>query len=147
MLDPGRCPVRDLRPWCGGPARRDYAPMSAPPGLSGEFTRLDRAESLRLLGCVPVGRLIFTVNALPAVRPVNFAVTSEMIVFRTAAGSAMARQVDQAIVAFEADELDAATCSGWSVTVTGRAAVVTDPAVAARYDTVPLVPRAPGPRD
>ena len=30
------------------------------------------AESLRLLATVPVGRLIFTVNALPAVRLMNF---------------------------------------------------------------------------
>jgi hypothetical protein len=35
--------------------------------------RLDRDECLRLLASVPVGRLIFTVNALPMVRPVNFA--------------------------------------------------------------------------
>ena len=39
----------------------------------GELTRLDRAESLRLIAGVPVGRLIFTMNALPAVRPMNFA--------------------------------------------------------------------------
>ena len=42
------------------------------PGGSGEFARLGRAESLRLLATVPVGRLIFTINALPAVRLMNF---------------------------------------------------------------------------
>jgi hypothetical protein len=31
------------------------------------------------------------------------------------------------------DELDSATSSGWSVTVTGRAVLVTDPEAAARY--------------
>ncbi len=31
------------------------------------------------------------------------------------------------MVAFEADEFDVATRSGWSVVVTGRATVVTDP--------------------
>jgi hypothetical protein len=46
----------------------------------GEFTRLDRTESLRLLAGVPVGRLIFTVNALPVVRPVNFALVDGLIV-------------------------------------------------------------------
>ena len=38
------------------------------------------------------------------------------------------RAIDGAVVAFEADEFDAATRSGWSVVVTGRATVVTDPA-------------------
>jgi hypothetical protein len=33
-----------------------------------EFIRLDRAESMRLPASVQVGRLIFTVNALPTVR-------------------------------------------------------------------------------
>jgi hypothetical protein len=42
------------------------------PGAGGEFARLSRAESLRLLAAVPVGRLIFTVNALPASRPPGF---------------------------------------------------------------------------
>jgi nitroimidazol reductase NimA-like FMN-containing flavoprotein (pyridoxamine 5'-phosphate oxidase superfamily) len=117
------------------------------PQPPGEFARLDRAESLQLLARVPVGRLIFTMNALPAVRLVNFAVAGEMIVLRTAGDSTIARKVDQAIVAFEVDELDAATCSGWSVTVTGRAEVVTDPEIAARYESVPLAPWAPGSRD
>jgi hypothetical protein len=51
------------------------------------------------------------------------------------------------VVAFQADELDAAACSGWPVTVTGRAALVADLDVAARYRKVPLMPWAPGIRD
>ena len=109
--------------------------------------RLDRDECLRLLASVPVGRLIFTMNALPMVRPVNFALVNELVLVRTAADTTVARKIDGAIVAFEADELDAATYSGWSVTVTGRAALVTDPAAVARYRAVPLVPWAPGIRD
>jgi len=113
----------------------------------GEFSRLDRGESLRLLASVPVGRLIFTVNALPTVRPVNYVLVDELILLRTAAESTVARKVAGAVVAFEADELDAATCSGWSVTVTGRAALVTDPEAIARYRGVRLVPWAPGARE
>jgi nitroimidazol reductase NimA-like FMN-containing flavoprotein (pyridoxamine 5'-phosphate oxidase superfamily) len=122
----------------------DQADGPAPPG---EFTRLDRTESLRLLARVPVGRLIFTINALPVVRPVNFALADGLILLRTAADTTVARKVDNAIVAFEADELDPATSSGWSVTVTGRAAVIADPATIARYQKVPLEPWAPGVRD
>jgi len=36
--------------------------------VHGEFTRLHRGESMPLRASVPVGRLIFTVGALPAVR-------------------------------------------------------------------------------
>ena len=115
--------------------------------VHGEFLRLDRAESLRMLGTARVGRLIFTVNALPAVRLMNFAVVDGLIVLRTAADTAMARKVDDVIVAFEADDVDAATSSGWSVVVTGRATVVSDPDLMARYQGVPLIPWAPGERD
>ena len=104
----------------------------------GGLTRLDRSESLRLLASVPVGRLIFTVNALPAVRPMNFALADGLIVIRTAASTTVAHRIHGTIVAFEADELDPATSSGWSVTVTGRGALITDPEAIARYRAVPL---------
>lgn len=111
------------------------------------ITRLDRAESLRLLAGVPVGRLIFTVNALPTARLMNFALVDGLIVLRTAADTTVRRKLDGTIVAFEADQLDAATSSGWSVIVTGRAAVVADPGSIARYQALPLAPWAPGMRD
>jgi uncharacterized protein len=117
------------------------------PAVKNEFTRLDRAECLQLLAGLPVGRLILTVNALPVVRPMNFALVDELIVLRTAAGTTVADKVDDMIVAFEVDDLDPATSTGWSVTVTGRAALVADPATIARYQAVPLVPWAPGVRD
>jgi len=116
-------------------------------GARSEFIRLDRADSMSLLSSVRVGRLIFTVNALPAVRLMNFAVADGLIVLRTAAGSTVDRKVHDTIVAFEADDLDAVTSPGWSVVVTGRAARVTDPELIARYRKVPLVPWAPGERD
>jgi hypothetical protein len=142
-------PDRDLRPCRLRPAERNAQDVDETRRESeyGEFIRLGRGESLRLLASVPVGRLIFTLNALPAVRPVNFILAGGLIVLRTASGSTVARRIDGAIVAFEADELDAETCSGWSVTVTGRAALVTDPGMIARYRAVSLVPWALGARD
>jgi uncharacterized protein len=116
-------------------------------GGTADLTRLDRDECLRLLAGVHVGRLIFTMNALPAVRPMNFALTDGLILLRTAADSTVARKVDGQVVVFQADEFDAGSSSGWSVTVTGRAAVVTDPAAIGRYHAVPLVPWAPGQRE
>jgi uncharacterized protein len=139
----------DLRPCPAALAPVYFAAVAQANGAEthGEFIRLDRAESLRLLATAQVGRLIFTVNALPAVRLMNFAVADGLIVLRTAAGTTVARKVHDAIVAFEADDLDAATWSGWSVVVTGRATRVTDLELIAHYQAVPLVPWAPGERD
>jgi len=149
---PGPCCKRlvwDLRPWPDGPGVGDADAVGhgGYPAAAGEFARLRRAECLRLLASVPVGRLIFTVNALPTVRPMNFVLVDGLIVLRTTAQSTATRKIDHAIVAFEADELDVANCSGWSVIVTGRAEVVKDAEMITRYRAVPLVPRAPGVRD
>ena len=77
----------------------------------------------------------------------NFVLVDRHILLRTAAGSTVASSVDDTIVAFEVDDLDVATSSGWSVTVTGRASLVTDPGLIRRYETVPRVPWAAGVRD
>ncbi|MER5436692.1 pyridoxamine 5'-phosphate oxidase family protein [Streptomyces sp. NPDC002588] len=93
------------------------------------FRALDRQECLRLLVKVPVGRVVYTRHALPAVLPVNFSLDADAsVLLCTSSGSDLVRAIDGVVVAFEADELDADTRSGWSVVVTGRATVVTDPA-------------------
>ncbi len=89
---------------------------------------MDRQECLRLMAEVPVGRVVYTRQALPAVLPVNFALAADAsVLLRTSAGSDLVRAVDGVVVAFEADAFDAESRSGWSVVVTGRATVVTDP--------------------
>ncbi|MGW5114219.1 pyridoxamine 5'-phosphate oxidase family protein [Streptomyces noursei] len=89
--------------------------------------QLNQRECLRLLTLVPIGRVVYTHEALPAVLPVTFSLDQEhAVVFRTSARSRMAHAVDGAVVAFEADWFDEAVQSGWSVVVTGRAALVTD---------------------
>ncbi|MFE1441714.1 pyridoxamine 5'-phosphate oxidase family protein [Streptomyces sp. NPDC058739] len=93
------------------------------------FRALDRQECLGLLAKVPVGRVVYTRHALPAVLPINFALdTDDSVLLHTSPDSDLVRAVDGFVVAFEADEFDAATRSGWSVIVTGRGTVVTDPA-------------------
>ncbi|MGW1024609.1 pyridoxamine 5'-phosphate oxidase family protein [Streptomyces sp. NPDC002577] len=92
------------------------------------FRELDRQECLALLGRAPVGRIVHTRHALPAVLPVNFGLDADSaVVLRTSAESELARAVDGSVVAFEADEVDAVAQSGWSVVVTGLATVVSDP--------------------
>ncbi|MEU3282160.1 pyridoxamine 5'-phosphate oxidase family protein [Streptomyces antibioticus] len=91
------------------------------------FRALDRQECLRMLAKVPVGRVVYTRQALPAVLPINFALdTDASVLLCTSPGSDLVRAIDGVVVAFEADEFNAATRSGWSAVVTGRASVVTD---------------------
>ncbi|POX52576.1 pyridoxamine 5'-phosphate oxidase [Streptomyces sp. Ru71] len=97
------------------------------------FGELCRGECLRLMAAVGVGRLVYTRQALPAVLPVAFRLDADGSVLVCArADSGLVRAVDGAVVAFETDDVDPARRSGWSVVVTGAAAVVTDPAEHAR---------------
>jgi nitroimidazol reductase NimA-like FMN-containing flavoprotein (pyridoxamine 5'-phosphate oxidase superfamily) len=92
------------------------------------FRELGRQECLRLLERAPIGRVVHTRHALPAVLPLNFSLdTDSAVLLRTSADSELADAIDGVVVAFEVDEVDAAAHSGWSVVVTGRATVVTDP--------------------
>ncbi|MFE1794001.1 pyridoxamine 5'-phosphate oxidase family protein, partial [Streptomyces sp. NPDC059525] len=80
---------------------------------------LDRAEALRLLATVSLGRIVFTHRALPAVRPVNHLVDGEDVVIRIHGGGALASLSAPAdapgvVVAYEADAMDPDTHLGWS---------------------------------
>jgi len=100
---------------------------------------LPRAESLRLLSSVSLGRLVFTHLALPAIRPVNHAVAGEQVIIRAYLGTAISAAVGDrtgTVVAYEADLIDPDTHLGWSVIIVGRAARLTDQAEAARYREV-----------
>ncbi|MBO4252531.1 pyridoxamine 5'-phosphate oxidase family protein [Streptomyces griseorubiginosus] len=112
------------------------------------FRELERPECLRLLAKVPVGRIVHTRQALPAVLPVNFTLDGDgAVLLRTSAASELARAVDGVVVAFEVDEVDAATHSGWSVVVTGPAMVVTDPAEHERLTRTGPRSWVPSPRE
>lgn len=100
---------------------------------------LPRGEALRLIGTVPLGRVVFTRHALPAVRPVNHLLDGEDIVLRVHDGGALAALATPSdgagvVVAYETDDIDTRTRLGWSVVVTGYARPVTDPAQAAAYE-------------
>ncbi|MEU8758830.1 pyridoxamine 5'-phosphate oxidase family protein [Streptomyces sp. NPDC048659] len=119
------------------------APVPVPhsPGGARRTLRLDAAEALRLLGSVPLGRIVFTRRALPTVRPVNHLVHGGDIIVRThddteLAVLALSGAADDGrgvVVAYETDDIDVDARLGWSVVVTGFCRLVTDPAEAARY--------------
>jgi nitroimidazol reductase NimA-like FMN-containing flavoprotein (pyridoxamine 5'-phosphate oxidase superfamily) len=100
---------------------------------------LSREECLSLMASMPVGRLVFTDRALPAVVPVNFVLSGGHIVLRTGATSSLAAAVRGSVVAFEVDRIDPEGYRGWSVTVVGRAEHVTDPQRIAQLEQLPLL--------
>ncbi|MFE3505572.1 pyridoxamine 5'-phosphate oxidase family protein [Kitasatospora sp. NPDC059146] len=101
------------------PAPSDPVHRSNPSGPR----ELDRRRALQLLGRAPVGRVVYTVDALPAVLPVTFRLAPGGVLVSAPADSELARAVDGAVIAFEADEVDGRDGSGWFVTVLGRAQV------------------------
>jgi len=96
------------------------------------------------MASVPVGRVIYTQRALPAVELVNFALDQGDIVLRTDRGGKLAAAARGAVVAFEADWLDPGQQAGWSVTAIGPSREVTDPAEIGRLQEIGLGSWAPG---
>ncbi len=82
-------------------------------------------QCLGLLASQPVGRLAFVAGDQPMVLPVNYALYGGVIVFRTGEGSKLEAAAG-AKVAFEADAIDVARHTGWSVVVQGTAEEITD---------------------
>ena len=102
------------------------------------LTAIDPAECLQLLGRSNLGRVAFTEHALPAIRPVNYALVGHQIVLATQ-GDGLGRRLDGQVVAFEVDDVDSERGTGWSVVVTGTARLLRSPGELMRQDAVPLV--------
>lgn len=108
-----------------------------------ELHTLDRAECLERLRTVTMGRIAFAERGLPAIQPVNFTVDGSNVIIRTSGGGKLAAAVAGAMVAFEADQVDAATRTGWSVVLVGHASIIRDIdqlVALAGPDTHPWVP-------
>ncbi|MEU8869063.1 pyridoxamine 5'-phosphate oxidase family protein [Streptomyces umbrinus] len=101
----------------------------------GRMDELGRDEALKLLTDAPLGRVVLSHQEQPAIRPVNHLVEANGdIVIRIHAGAALlGRAAQSEEVAYEANALDPALRTGWSVVVTGAASLVSDPAELARY--------------
>jgi hypothetical protein len=100
---------------------------------------LSPAECMDLLGSASVGRLGVTIDALPAVLPVNFVVSEGAVVFRTVPGTKLDAATHGAVVAFEADAYGTSEDpQGWSVLVRGLAHEVTEPDDLAAARQLPL---------
>jgi nitroimidazol reductase NimA-like FMN-containing flavoprotein (pyridoxamine 5'-phosphate oxidase superfamily) len=114
--------------------------------------KLTKAEALQLIEQAEIGRIGFTGRYGPTVVPVNFKVVNGMVVFRTEEDGALAEDLRTGIpgadyvVAFEVDETDAVTKTGWSVQVQGGLHYVDDEAKRAELLKAGIEPWAGGER-
>jgi uncharacterized protein len=114
-----------------------------------EILELSREECLRLLASRRFGRLaVSTATGPPLIRPVNYVFDdrSQSVAFRTAPGSKLHTLIRSAQAAFEVDDVDERTQTGWSVIIRGVAAEVTTSSEVSRLDRLGLESWAPGPK-
>jgi nitroimidazol reductase NimA-like FMN-containing flavoprotein (pyridoxamine 5'-phosphate oxidase superfamily) len=88
---------------------------------------IEEGECRELLATAAIGRLALSVEALPVVLPVNFALQTDGILIRTGGGTKFDAACDQSVVAFEVDGFDAMSHTGWSVLVQGHARILHAP--------------------
>jgi nitroimidazol reductase NimA-like FMN-containing flavoprotein (pyridoxamine 5'-phosphate oxidase superfamily) len=104
-------------------------------------------ECLSLLEPGGIGRVGFAAADGVTMLPVNFGVSRKAVVFRTAPDSLLAVYAN-AQVSFEADHIDEALRTGWSVLVHGHAHIVTDERDVRRLEEQTRIePWADGARD
>ncbi len=87
----------------------------------GRLVDLSEDQCWDLVAGLPVGRLAWSGPEGISVIPVNYVTAERGITLHTHAYSTMAREVDDSPVAFQVDQIDEATRSGWSVLVRGIA--------------------------
>ncbi|HEY3238003.1 MAG TPA: pyridoxamine 5'-phosphate oxidase family protein [Acidimicrobiia bacterium] len=105
-------------------------------------------ECLRLLATEEVGRLAVVLAGQPLVFPLNYALDSDAVVFRTALGTKL-EAITRSPVAFEVDRWAPSSGTGWSVVVEGIAQEVTSadaPGLRERLAALPVRPLAAGDR-
>jgi uncharacterized protein len=126
------------------PAQNPLAPPLVPDmtGLADDagLETLPLEVCLRLLESVPVGRVSFSTAGEVVTLPVNHVVDGQDVVFRANRGSKLSAAGRQDHVAFEADDYDLRTRTGWSVLVKGRAEVVHENSEIQRLSRLGLYP-------
>ncbi|GAA2212180.1 hypothetical protein GCM10009850_076420 [Nonomuraea monospora] len=122
LADALRTTVEDL---LGG--GQDRPPGHGPAMAHPTLETLDEQECRRLIEPGGIGRVAFNGSHGPTVLPVNYKVHHGAIVFRTAAGGAMDKDLRSGLegvdilIAFQIDNIDETNREGWSVLVQGPA--------------------------
>lgn len=107
--------------------------MTTDPADVNYFTRLDADECWALLAEADVGRVAWVAADGISVVPVNFRVVERTIVFHTSEESFLALLAEPTEVAFQVDEIDGETATGWSVLVRGRSGLAGPGAVSTSW--------------
>src|ERR1035438_10129986 len=88
---------------------------------------LSRAECLELLSHAAIGRVGVSIDALPVILPVHFALFGDSVLFRTVPGTKFDAAAVGAVLAFQADSYEPESPTAWSVLLQGIASEVTHP--------------------
>lgn len=104
---------------------------------------LSRAECEEMLSRTLIGRIGVMSRGEPLILPVLFAYVEGAVVFRTAPGEKLDAVWINAPAAFEIDDWDASTRTGWSVLLRGRTETVHDQSEVARLESVGLASWVP----
>jgi nitroimidazol reductase NimA-like FMN-containing flavoprotein (pyridoxamine 5'-phosphate oxidase superfamily) len=114
--------------------------MSDPSTSALALIELTQHQCAERLQHAAFGRVALSSGALPVILPVHFALLDGDPVFRTDPGTKLMAASAGAVLCFEIDEHDPVLHTGWSVLVTGRAEVITDPVELAAAAALPLRP-------
>ncbi|MFF2014120.1 pyridoxamine 5'-phosphate oxidase family protein [Streptomyces sp. NPDC058195] len=95
------------------------------------LTEVSGSEALWLLEGAARGRLVYVRREIPAVRPaVHRLDYGRLIVRAPVQASALSART---ALTYQADEIEEADGTGWTITATGPAEIITDPNEAAHY--------------
>jgi hypothetical protein len=134
------------------PGSLSGARLNLPPGQRSAATgavldSMTVAECRQHLADGGIGRFLFVEPGRgPVAIPVNFRMDGDDVVFRTSTGGSVSAGLHERRVSFDVDHLDDALSEGWSVLLTGKAHIITDPAGLARADALHIEPWADGDR-
>jgi hypothetical protein len=94
--------------------------------MSGDIESLTHTQCVDRLAQHDVGRVSVSVDAMPVIVPVLYAIDGDDIVFEAPLDVTLAAACDHAVIAFEVDHISHAANGGWSVQALGVANVVRD---------------------
>lgn len=103
---------------------------------------LDEQACFERLGRMSLGRVALSLDALPDIFPVEYALLGRDPVFRTIPGHKLLGAADGQVLSMGIDDYDPARQLGWRVLVTGPARQLTDPAELKAAAALPLRPWA-----
>lgn len=128
--------------------RQLLAPAGSDAVLSrGDLTALSRDECLDRLRSKQLGRMAYVArDGVPDIAPVNYVVAGSDVLLRSGPGPKLQAAERRALVAFEVDDVDEQTCTGWSVVLVGTAQRLTSAQLQSIPETELPRPWANGPR-